>query len=149
MAGIYNGPARGGNRGGKDLFNWEDVKEDKQNQQKRQMQKQKQRQKRSTEVATLIPHASPARVLTTHAPTKHAPAATHSYGNTHLRLTAKHAQPTNGNTTHTPREREREKEREAAPFSCSLDCGRGHTHSCSSAVVWSNRPSGRLVSLFW
>jgi hypothetical protein len=32
MAAIYNGPARGGNRGGKDQFNWEDVKEDKNNQ---------------------------------------------------------------------------------------------------------------------
>lgn len=30
MAGLYNGPARGGTRGGKDQFNWEDVKEDKQ-----------------------------------------------------------------------------------------------------------------------
>ena len=29
MAGIYNGPARGGTRGGKDQFNWEDAKEDK------------------------------------------------------------------------------------------------------------------------
>lgn len=27
---IYNGPARGGTRGGKDQFNWEDVKEDHQ-----------------------------------------------------------------------------------------------------------------------
>ncbi len=26
---IYNGPARGGNRGGKDQFNWETVKGDK------------------------------------------------------------------------------------------------------------------------
>lgn len=32
MAGIYNGPARGGSRGGKDQFNWEDAKEDKYNQ---------------------------------------------------------------------------------------------------------------------
>ena len=32
MAAIFNGPARGGNRGGKDQFNWEDVKEDKYNQ---------------------------------------------------------------------------------------------------------------------
>lgn len=26
---LYNGPARGGNRGGKDQFNWESVKSDK------------------------------------------------------------------------------------------------------------------------
>mmetsp|Transcript_50199 Transcript_50199/g.122503 ORF Transcript_50199/g.122503 Transcript_50199/m.122503 type:complete len:213 (+) Transcript_50199:120-758(+) len=30
MAGIYNGPSRGGTRGGKDQFNWEDAKEDRQ-----------------------------------------------------------------------------------------------------------------------
>lgn len=29
MAGIYNGPARGGTRGGKDQFNWENVRADK------------------------------------------------------------------------------------------------------------------------
>lgn len=29
MAGIYNGPARGGTRGGKDQFNWKDVKTDR------------------------------------------------------------------------------------------------------------------------
>ncbi len=32
MAAIYNGPARGGTRGGKDQFNWDDVKEDKNHQ---------------------------------------------------------------------------------------------------------------------
>lgn len=29
MAGIYNGPARGGTRGGKDQFSWENVRADK------------------------------------------------------------------------------------------------------------------------
>eukprot|EP00283_Hemiselmis_rufescens_P026923 CAMPEP_0173445952 /NCGR_PEP_ID=MMETSP1357-20121228/35524_1 /TAXON_ID=77926 /ORGANISM="Hemiselmis rufescens, Strain PCC563" /LENGTH=148 /DNA_ID=CAMNT_0014412203 /DNA_START=148 /DNA_END=590 /DNA_ORIENTATION=- len=29
---MYNGPARGGTRGGKDQFNWDDVKEDRQSQ---------------------------------------------------------------------------------------------------------------------
>lgn len=28
MAGIYNGPARGGTRGGRDQFNWENVRSD-------------------------------------------------------------------------------------------------------------------------
>ena len=27
---VYNGPARGGSRGGKDMFDWENVKEDNQ-----------------------------------------------------------------------------------------------------------------------